>query len=1016
MEFRVFRRLVLAASLGALVWSAGLAHATDGDPRDGPERVAAEWAKELMYQILHGHVERGTGLALGLNPAKFRGLNERQLRTLHNWLIEALRAETSDSFRLTDPELFADVSRVMEGSGDAAWFERYLQLVRKAQAQIFITCQGRSGRGEVKVQCSAFDVGDDGRAIAKHSASFPEEWINRLPDYRWALGYIAGAIVRKMEGVGKLETVLIVDEAGRPSKLSRETARILGARVDAELSNWTGLRAIGRDSSKAVYRVEGTLLQRSDRYALSAELIAPEGDRERFFEEFERNAYLDEFPGGGTAPPQGACGTDADVGKRPIGLGRTLDDWVFLADNRMKSGDHERLIDEANTHLRDHCGWALVAEIREKAVEGLADGLDEKVGLDPRSGLKELARVEALVGSHRALMRVRARAHALLGERREEEQAYRDWLKVAGDHPERRAVLLAQERILDQLASEEEERALGLDGRSRRLVRLGLSFLGHDAGSGPGAFDGPFRVALREWQSANGHAPTGYLKRRQAENLIAEGQALEMAESVEASLGLTHGERVLVQRGLSSLGEDVGVANGVFDGPTRAGIRSYQEKKGLPETGYLTGELRDALVVLGEAPRAEEVPRERKRVEEARDILTEAVRAARGVEKEYNRAKAFARIAGAQTKAGDARGAAQSRSDARAAARGVDESLREWSFPDIAEVQAKAEDIQGALETARMVEGEDGRAKAFGHIAVAQAKAGDIRGALETTRMVEGEDYRAWAFGHIAVAQAKAGDIRGALETSQGVEHVQMNIWSFGHIAKAQAEAGDARGAAQSLSDARATARGEQGYWRARAFLHLAVAQTRAGDTQGALATARMVGVEYKSARGSAFAYIAAAQAEAGDARGAAQSLSDARAAARGVEDESDHASIFADIARAQAKAGDIQGALATARGVKSEYSRVLAFADIARAQAKAGDIQGAKLTARYGVLAVEVESNRAVGAVVAVNVQAKAGDIQGALATARLVKGEYGRALAFADIAEVLVTLANDASSASKQ
>ena len=74
---------------------------------------------------------------------------------------------------------------------------------------------------------------------------------------------------------------------------------------------------------------------------------------------------------------------------------------------------------------------------------------------------------------------------------------------------------------------------------------------------------------------------------------------VETAESVEASLGLTRAERFLVQHGLSSLGEGVGVADGVFGRRTRAGIRSYQEKKGLPETGYLTGELRDTLVVLG---------------------------------------------------------------------------------------------------------------------------------------------------------------------------------------------------------------------------------------------------------------------------------------------------------------------------------------------------------------------------------------------------------------------------------
>ncbi|MCY4452552.1 MAG: SUMF1/EgtB/PvdO family nonheme iron enzyme [Immundisolibacterales bacterium] len=89
-------------------------------------------------------------------------------------------------------------------------------------------------------------------------------------------------------------------------------------------------------------------------------------------------------------------------------------------------------------------------------------------------------------------------------------------------------------------------------------------------------------------------------------------------ESVEVSLGLTFEDRVLVQHGLSSLGEDVGGADGVFGRRTRAGIRSYQEKKGLAATGHLTAELRDALVARGEAHAAklgqEEAAREAERL------------------------------------------------------------------------------------------------------------------------------------------------------------------------------------------------------------------------------------------------------------------------------------------------------------------------------------------------------------------------------------------------------------------
>ena len=76
---------------------------------------------------------------------------------------------------------------------------------------------------------------------------------------------------------------------------------------------------------------------------------------------------------------------------------------------------------------------------------------------------------------------------------------------------------------------------------------------------------------------------------------------VETAESVEAALGLTHAQRVLVQHGLTALGHDVGLADGVFGRRTRAGVQSYQKKKGLPETGRLTAELRDALIAFGKA-------------------------------------------------------------------------------------------------------------------------------------------------------------------------------------------------------------------------------------------------------------------------------------------------------------------------------------------------------------------------------------------------------------------------------
>ena len=90
------------------------------------------------------------------------------------------------------------------------------------------------------------------------------------------------------------------------------------------------------------------------------------------------------------------------------------------------------------------------------------------------------------------------------------------------------------------------------------------------------------------------------------------------AEAEEKSLGLTHAQRVLVQHGLASLGHDIGAADGVLGRRTRAGLIVYQRMKGISETGYLTEELRDALVVLGEERRAEAEARRKAQQEAAK--------------------------------------------------------------------------------------------------------------------------------------------------------------------------------------------------------------------------------------------------------------------------------------------------------------------------------------------------------------------------------------------------------------
>ena len=89
-------------------------------------------------------------------------------------------------------------------------------------------------------------------------------------------------------------------------------------------------------------------------------------------------------------------------------------------------------------------------------------------------------------------------------------------------------------------------------------------------------------------------------------------------EEAEQALGLTHGQRELVQNGLVWLGYEIGRVDGVLGRRSRAAIRAYQKEKGLPETGRLTAEVSEALQVLGKRQVEKARTAERRRRDEAR--------------------------------------------------------------------------------------------------------------------------------------------------------------------------------------------------------------------------------------------------------------------------------------------------------------------------------------------------------------------------------------------------------------
>ena len=212
--------------------------------------------------------------------------------------------------------------------------------------------------------------------------------------------------------------------------------------------------------------------------------------------------------------------------------GLRLTDWVLVEGDRLeKSADYDVYRDvmiKAKRYLSEHCEWEDVAQLLDAAISGLATVLEVEIGEDPGRGLARLVRVERSAGKHLKLLELRAGAHGMLRDRREQYRAYSEWLEAAPrNHDRRLTIVKAQRRIRIEIEREDGEIALGLEGPKRRLVRRGLSSFGHDAGKGPEEFDESFREELRDWQASKGHAKTGYLTAEQAKALMDEGETAE---------------------------------------------------------------------------------------------------------------------------------------------------------------------------------------------------------------------------------------------------------------------------------------------------------------------------------------------------------------------------------------------------------------------------------------------------------------------------------------------------------
>ena len=668
MGIRSVRRLA-----GALIVCLGLAVSVPAVSEDAAqegtlEQAAGSLVKDLVDQLLRHTDTHGQKLALQpLVPEEFKGLDEHGRRQLHDLLARSLGSEIRKSYNLLNPRRFKDISRMLEDSGDSAWFERYIELLRGAEADISISCNaGAPSKGVIELTCSADTVEPFvNRGAARTLLRM--DWLTAPVDPAWGLASVAEDIVRHMQGAGNLNTSVVDAQSGEETALSQSIAKRLLDQFHAKKRAWRGPRPVGGSQEAKGYRARGEIVSHEARFELRIELYSPEGEMETTFRESMHwtPELLRLASGSGRQlPPQGGeCGTDADIGKRTLKDGMILSDWVLLArEVRLKNREYLKLIVKAKTLLSEHCGWDEISGIMDAAVSGLAKELDTAIERDARSGLERLERVEASVGHHLELLRLRAQAHARLDGLREEKQAYAEWLAAApADHPDRLDVLMAQRRVQSRITIRDTEDALGLDGRRRSLVRRGLRVLGVDAGEGSAEFDAAFRILLRSWQTSNGHAGTGYLTADQVAALIAEGRADEEREQDDAAFGqaraadtskayamylarypdsphapmaqrfldaasvreaeeharaaavdgeqrlaLRAEERELIERGLASWRVGGGPVDGEFDDAFRAVLRDWQEANGGRGAGYLMGEQSATLMALGRKAEADD--------------------------------------------------------------------------------------------------------------------------------------------------------------------------------------------------------------------------------------------------------------------------------------------------------------------------------------------------------------------------------------------------------------------------
>ncbi len=162
-----------------------------------------------------------------------------------------------------------------------------------------------------------------------------------------------------------------------------------------------------------------------------------------------------------------------------------------------------------------------------------------------------------------------------------------------------RALARLGEPVDDQTATAvQAEARLGITYTQRVAVQRRLTRLGYNTYGADGAWGRNTRNAIATWQRDKGDRVTGYVTAAQLRALLGDVVVTPpgddtppgtlSAAQIEASLRLTRTQRTTIQRQLTKIGYDAGVADGLWGSRTRAAISVWQRANRKSQTGYVT--------------------------------------------------------------------------------------------------------------------------------------------------------------------------------------------------------------------------------------------------------------------------------------------------------------------------------------------------------------------------------------------------------------------------------------------